>query len=63
MASRKESSSRDKGISTTTTISDIIFYKGLVYAVTHRGSILCFDAKDGYSRRSRRSKVKILATY
>ena len=34
---------------------------GLVYAVTHRGSILCFDAKDGYSRRSRRSKVKILA--
>ena len=47
------------GISLPNSISDITFYEGLIYVVTHRGLILCFNAKDGYCIR--RSKVKIVA--
>ena len=44
-----------------TSISDIIFYYGLVYAVCHRGLIVCFNVEDGNSSESDLPKLTILA--
>uniref|UniRef100_A0A2N9FBD4 DUF295 domain-containing protein n=1 Tax=Fagus sylvatica TaxID=28930 RepID=A0A2N9FBD4_FAGSY len=42
-------------------ISDIIFYNGLVYAVSHRGLIVCFNVEEGNSIESELPKARILA--
>ena len=44
------------GILLTNSISDITFYKGLIYVVTHRGLILWFDAKDGLLQKKKQGK-------
>ena len=43
-------------------ISDIIFYNGLVYAVTHRGLIVSFNVKDCNSSESELPELTILAS-